>query len=78
MSWDYLGYLASVFLVMSLMMTDVIKLRWFNLVGCLTFAIYGVVIMAWPVALTNAVLSLVNAYQIVKLNRANTELAASC
>ncbi|MBU2969593.1 YgjV family protein [Pseudoalteromonas sp. C2R02] len=71
MSWEYLGYFASVLLVMSLMMTDVVKLRWLNLAGCFTFAIYGLIITAWPVAFANALLALVNLYHIVKLMRDN-------
>lgn len=67
MSWEYLGYLASVFLVLSLMMTNVTKLRWLNLAGCICFTIYGVMIQAWPVAFTNALLAIVNIYHLIKL-----------
>ena len=67
MSWEYLGYLASVFLVLSLMMTNVTNLRWLNLTGCICFTIYGVMIQAWPVAFTNALLALVNTYHLIKL-----------
>ncbi|WP_440055148.1 YgjV family protein [Pseudoalteromonas sp. T1lg65] len=69
MSWEYLGYLASVFLVISLMMSEVRKLRWFNLIGCICFTIYGAFISAWPVAFTNALLALVNTYHLIKLYR---------
>jgi len=78
MYWDYLGYFASVLLVMSLMMTDVVKLRWLNLSGCFAFAIYGLIIEAWPVAVTNALLALVNLYHIVKLIRSNKNIPATC
>ncbi|TMN32728.1 YgjV family protein [Pseudoalteromonas sp. S2755] len=69
MSWEYLGYLASAFLVVSLMMSDVAKLRWFNLMGCICFTAYGALIQAWPVALTNGLLALVNTYHLVKLQK---------
>ncbi|WP_419148360.1 YgjV family protein [Pseudoalteromonas 'SMAR'] len=69
MSWEYLGYLASAFLVVSLMMSNVVKLRWFNLMGCICFTAYGAVIQAWPVALTNGILALVNTYHLVKLHK---------
>ncbi|TMP81490.1 uroporphyrinogen decarboxylase [Pseudoalteromonas phenolica] len=73
MSWEYLGYLASVFLVLSLMMTNVTKLRWLNLTGCICFTIYGVMIQAWPVAFTNALLAIVNIYHLIKLVRENKQ-----
>ena len=68
MSWEYLGYLASVFLVLSLMMTNVTKLRWLNLAGCICFTTYGVMIQAWPVAFTDGLLAFVNAYHLIKLH----------
>ncbi len=69
MSWEYLGYIASALLVASLTMTDVVKLRWLNLAGCIAFTLYGIAISAWPVAITNGVLTFVNLYHLVKLNR---------
>ncbi|MCF6435364.1 MULTISPECIES: YgjV family protein [Pseudoalteromonas] len=70
MTWEYLGYIASVFLVISLMMSNVVKLRWFNLTGCVCFTVYGVMIEAWPVAFTNGLLAVVNLYHLYKLHRA--------
>ena len=69
MSWEYLGYLASAFLIISLMMSNVVKLRWFNLVGCVCFTLYGLVIGAWPVALANGILAFVNIYHLIKLHK---------
>nr|WP_306287493.1 YgjV family protein [Pseudoalteromonas sp. WY3] len=69
MSWEYLGYIASALLVVSLTMTDVVKLRWYNLFGCIAFTIYGLAIGAVPVAFTNGLLAFVNAYHIIKLYR---------
>lgn len=69
MSWEYLGYFASALLIASLTMSDVSKLRWFNLAGCIAFTAYGIVIAAWPVAITNGLLTFVNIYHLIKLNR---------
>lgn len=76
MSWEYLGYFASALLVTSLAMSDVYKLRWFNLAGCIAFTFYGVAIEAWPVALTNALLALVNLYHLHKLKLAQGDSAS--
>ncbi|MBS3798278.1 MULTISPECIES: YgjV family protein [unclassified Pseudoalteromonas] len=79
MAWEYLGYFASALLVTSLAMSDVYKLRWFNLAGCIAFSCYGLAIDAWPVALTNALLALVNLYHLYKLkfNQGVTEALRS-
>ena len=69
MSWEYLGYIASALLVASLTMTDVVKLRWYNMFGCIVFTAYGVAIGAVPVIFTNGLLSLVNLYHIIKIYR---------
>ncbi|MBE0358814.1 MULTISPECIES: uroporphyrinogen decarboxylase [Pseudoalteromonas] len=69
MSWEYLGYIASALLVASLTMTDVVKLRWYNMFGCMVFTAYGVAIDAAPVIFTNGLLSLVNIYHIIKIYR---------
>lgn len=75
MSWEYLGYIASALLVASLTMSDVIKLRWFNLAGCIAFTLYGIAISAWPVAITNGLLTFVNVYHLIKLNREQLKTA---
>ncbi|MEO2268335.1 uroporphyrinogen decarboxylase [Pseudoalteromonas pernae] len=77
MSWEYLGYFASALLVTSLAMSDVHKLRWFNLAGCIAFTFYGLAIEAWPVALTNALLALVNLYHLHKLKLTHCKAGAS-
>ena len=75
MTWEYLGYFSSILLVISLMMSDVVKLRWFNLTGCFAFACYGLAIQAWPVAFTNGLLALVNIYHLLKLSKQTANLA---
>ncbi|KAF7788775.1 hypothetical protein PRUB_a1836 [Pseudoalteromonas rubra] len=53
-----------------------VKLRWFNLAGCICFTIYGVMITAWPVALTNGLLALVNIYHLAKLHRSDSDASS--
>lgn len=64
-----IGYLASVLLALSLLVTNDLQFRWFNLFGCLAFIVYGVLINAFPVLLTNALLFLINLYYLVKIYR---------
>lgn len=64
---ELLGYFASIVVAVSFMMKGIIKLRCLNCTGCLLFALYGVLIDAWPVAGMNAFIAGVNLYHLVKI-----------
>lgn len=66
-----LGYVASVLLAISLMVTNDLKFRWLNTLGCLAFIIYGIMINALPVILTNSLLLLINGFYLIKIYRKN-------
>ncbi|GGQ24313.1 YgjV family protein [Shewanella litoralis] len=70
--WEWVGYLASVVVAISLMMSDIKKLRWWNLIGAVLFVAYGLAIDAFPVALVNFFIVLIDLYYLVKLYRAPT------
>ncbi len=64
-----LGYLAFIFLAVSLWVTNDIKFRWINSLGCLAFVLYGLFINAFPIVLTNTVLLAINIYFLFKIYR---------
>ncbi|GGB54140.1 YgjV family protein [Shewanella inventionis] len=70
--WEWVGYLASVVVAISLMMSDIKKLRWWNLIGAALFVAYGLAIDALPVALVNFFIVLIDIYYLVKLYREPT------
>ncbi len=61
-NFEMLGYLASVFVAVSLTMRSLTKLWVINLIGALLFTAYGLIINAYPVAVVNAFIVLVNIY----------------
>lgn len=61
---QWIGYIASVIIVISMMMSSIIKFRWINLVGALLFSIYGFLIHAIPVGILNGVIVLVDIYYL--------------
>ena len=65
--FELFGYSASIIIAASLMMTSIIKLRLVNLTGAVLFVIYGLVIKAYPVALLNFLISVINIFQLIKL-----------
>jgi hypothetical protein len=60
----WLGYLASLFLVISLIVTTDIRFRFYNLLGCVCFIIYALILKAWPVLITNTILFGINAFYL--------------
>ena len=68
--WEWVGYLASAVVAISLMMSNIKKLRWWNLIGAGLFVAYGLAIDAIPVALVNFFIVLIDAYYIVKIYKA--------
>lgn len=65
------GYIASVLLAISLLVNNDLKFRWLNTWGCMAFIIYGVLINAFPIILTNAILLLINSFHLIKIYRRN-------
>ena len=57
---DLLGYLASGLVILSLAMRSVVRLRIISLCGSVTFFVYGLLIDAVPVMITNGSIALIN------------------
>ncbi|OEE78306.1 YgjV family protein [Vibrio cortegadensis] len=72
---DMLGYLASLFVGISLLMSDIKKLRYINFVGCIGFVVYGLAIGAWPVVFMNGFCALINVYHIVRIYKSSQKIA---
>ncbi len=64
-----IGYLGSILVVVSMLMTSVKKLRIVNTTGSLIFTIYALIIQSYPTAFMNFCLILINIYQLVKLGK---------
>ena len=63
------GYIASLLLAISLIIHNDIKFRWLNCAGCVFFIIYGVLINAIPIILTNSILMCINLIQLIRIYR---------
>lgn len=63
---EYVGYLASILIGVSMFMKDIVKLRFINLVGAILFTVYGFIIKSYPVAIVNLIISFTNIYYLFK------------
>lgn len=64
---EWVGYLASLVLMISFLMKNITTLRIINSVGALLFVIYGFMLaISWPVVISNAFILGVNIYYLTK------------
>lgn len=66
---ELVGYLASIIIMASMLMSSIIRLRWINLTGALLFSVYGFMIGAPPVGFLNGFIVLINIYHLLKIYR---------
>jgi hypothetical protein len=64
---DWIGYLGSSIVLISLLMGSIKKLRWINLVGAVIFAVYGFLIPSLPTGIMNVGIALIDIYYLIKI-----------
>lgn len=72
----YLGYAASVAVLISFLMKSIRILRTVNTIGCLLFIAYGIFIASIPVVITNAAIVIINLYYLLKTKEKTAEVTA--
>ncbi len=68
---EAVGYVGSALIILSMLMTSLVKLRVINTVGCVVSIIYSLIIGSYPVAIMNICLVFINAWNLVRLFRPN-------
>lgn len=72
---EMIGYLGSVLVVVSMLMSSVVRLRVINTVGSGIFAAYALMIHSYPTALMNACLVGINIYNLLRLRQGSRSFA---
>ena len=65
--YEIVGYVASIVIAISVMNTNVLRLRLLNIAGAVLFTVYGFLIKAWPIAGLNFFIVIVNAVHLYKI-----------
>lgn len=68
--WDIVGYLSTVLILISFLMTSVVKLRIMSAIGSGIFVIFAFVTGSYPTAIMNFGVVLINIYFLVRLLKA--------
>lgn len=62
---EWVGYLASLALIISFMMKNVNTLRVINSIGAILFVVYGYMLnISWPIIITNGFILIANIYYL--------------
>jgi hypothetical protein len=65
--YELIGYVASVLVAVSLMMSSIVRLRVINLAGAALFSVYGVLIGSAPVAAVNMFIVGINCWYLFRM-----------
>ena len=64
---EIFGYIGSALVVISMLMSSVVKLRLINVVGSIISGTYAIIVGALPLVLMNACLIIINVINLYKL-----------
>lgn len=64
---QWIGYIASIIIALSMTMNSIVKFRWINLAGAITFSSYGFLIGALPVGFLNGFIVSVDIYYLITI-----------
>jgi len=64
---EWIGYAASLVLMISFLMKNINTLRIINSIGALLFIVYGILLaISWPIIISNTFILGVNSYYLTK------------
>ncbi len=64
---ELFGYLGTALVLLSMMMTNLTRLRWLNLAGSVVSMLYAFLCQTWPVFVLNLCLAVINIVQLIRL-----------
>lgn len=70
---ELLGILSTVFVLISFLFNDTVKIRIVNIIGAGLFVIYGILLNALSVWLLNGALILIHIYYLIKNKKGRTK-----
>ncbi len=68
---DIFGWIGSGAVILSLLQSNMLRLRIINMVACLMLVVYSTLIESWPMVGMNAAIVLINAYFLVRMYQAS-------
>lgn len=68
---ELIGWIATVFIILSFIQKDMFRLRLLSLVGALFWAVYGLISGSWSIVFLNVVVGIIQVYWVcrIRLNK---------
>lgn len=64
---DIVGYIGTIFVIVSFLMKNMVRLRIINALGCSIFVVYGFLLdRAWPIIITNVIIVIIQLIYLVE------------
>ena len=63
---EIFGYIGTILVIISMMMSSIIKLRFINISGSIISTIYSIINGVWPIVVMNICLIIINTYHLIK------------
>ncbi len=71
---ELFGYVGTVMVVVSMLMTSITKLRIINMCGSVISTIYSIIVGAWPIVVMNTCIFAINMYHVISALKNKSEL----
>ncbi len=69
--FEIIGFVATVILVIAYLFHNLLTVRKINTVACVIFVIYGILIKAYSVVLSNSIIAIIHIVNIIRESRSN-------
>lgn len=70
---EVFGWIGSLMVVASLVLSNQLRFRWYNMVGSFIAATYNAIFSIWPFVVMNGAIVLIDLYWIIRLRRVARE-----
>ena len=67
--FEIMGYLGSIFVLISFLLKDIRQIRFVNIIGAVFFIAYGIATQTWATAFLNIILVVVHIFYLTKLDK---------
>jgi uncharacterized protein with PQ loop repeat len=66
---DFIGWVATILIIISFIFRDIYKLRLFSMIGAFLWIVYGIMANAYPIIILNVVVAIIQVYWLNRIKR---------
>jgi hypothetical protein len=66
---DFIGWVATILIIISFIFKDIYKLRLFSMIGAFVWIIYGIISVSYPIIFLNVVVAFIQVFWLIKIKK---------